>query len=82
MSYFRYVRVPEAPSIFWALRPGYPPLDCVKVAHDFEYVSIIGKADLACPDFTVVAHSKEPEISLLKRVPNANSSGQRRDSAK
>jgi hypothetical protein len=74
MSYFRYVRVPEAPSIFWALRPGYPRPDCIKISHEFEYVSIIGKASLACPDFTIVASSKEPEISLLKRVADTNAS--------
>jgi hypothetical protein len=68
MSYFRYVRFPQAPSIFWALRPGYPPPDCTMVTRDFEYVSIIGKADLGCPAFTVVAHSQDPEISLLKRL--------------
>jgi hypothetical protein len=72
MSYFRYVRIPEAPSIFWALRSGYPRPDCIQVNRDFEYVSIIGKADLACPNFTVVAHSNEPEMSLLKRVGDVN----------
>jgi len=81
MSYFRYVRVPQAPSIFWALRPGYPPPDCIKITRDFEYVSIIGKADLDCPGFIIVAHSKEPEMSLLKRVADANSRDRTRPSA-
>jgi hypothetical protein len=81
MSYFRYVRVPQVPPIFWALRPGYPPADCIKVTRDFEYVSIIGKADLGCPGFIVVAHSHDPEISLLKRVADANSRDQIRDPA-
>lgn len=72
MSYFRYIHAPQAPSIFWATRPGYPPPDCVQITRDFEYVSIIGKASLACSGFIVVAHSKEPEISILKRAGTAD----------
>jgi hypothetical protein len=68
MSYFRYIQVPQAPAIFWAVRPGYPPPDCAQVTRDFEFVSIIGKATLACTGFINVAHSTEPEISLLKRA--------------
>jgi hypothetical protein len=69
MSYFRYVRVPQAPSIFWATRPGYAPPDCAQVTRDFEYVSVIGRSSFACSGFIVVAHSNEPDISLLKRAP-------------
>jgi hypothetical protein len=68
MSYFRYVHTPEAPSIFWALRPGYPPPDCAAVTREFEYVSIIGKATLPCASFITVARSQEPQIALLRRV--------------
>ena len=68
MSYFRYVRVPRAPSIFWATRPGYPRPDCRQVTRDFEYVSVIGEAGFACPGFIIVAHSSEPDISILKRA--------------
>jgi hypothetical protein len=73
MGYFRYLHVPQAPSLFWALRAGYPPPDCTKLTRDFEYVSIIGKADLGCPGFIIIAHSDNPEISLLKRVADPNS---------
>jgi hypothetical protein len=68
MSYFRYVLVPQAPSIFWATRPGYPRPDCAQVTRDFDYVSVIGRAGFTCPGFITVAHSTEPEISILKRV--------------
>jgi hypothetical protein len=68
MSYFRYVRTPDAPSIFWALRPGYPQPDCAAITRDFAYVSIIGNATLPCTGFITVAHSQEPQISLLKRA--------------
>jgi hypothetical protein len=68
MSYFRYVHTPEAPSIFWALRPGYPPPDCAALTREFEFVSLIGKVTLPCAGFIMVAHSQEPQISLLRRA--------------
>jgi hypothetical protein len=68
MSYFRYVRIPQAPSIFWATRPGYARPDCAQVTRDFAYVSVIGQSSFACSSFIIVAHSKEPDISLLKRA--------------
>ena len=75
MSYFRYARVPEAPSIFWATRPGYAPPDCAQVTRDFEYVSVIGMSGFACSSFIVVAHSNEPELSLWKRAASNHVSG-------
>jgi hypothetical protein len=75
MSYFRYVNTPQAPSIFWAVRPGYPSPDCAQVTRDFAYVSIIGRATLACPGFIIVARSKDPEISILKRAAPAKGDG-------
>lgn len=68
MSYFRYVHPPRAPAIFWATRPGYPRPDCAEITRDFEYVAIIGKAILACPNFVGVAYSNNAEISILKRA--------------
>lgn len=68
MTYFRYVHVPKAPSIFWATRPGYPRPDCNQISHDFEYLAIIGKVSLACPSFVLLAQSNDVYISILKRA--------------
>jgi hypothetical protein len=67
MSYFRYVHLPRAPSIFWAIRPEYPRPDCAQISRDFAYVAIIGEATVGCSTFVSVAHSSDGEISILKR---------------
>jgi hypothetical protein len=66
MSYFRYAHTPQAPSIFWATRPGHLPPDCVQVGSDFDYVAVIGKIDFACARFVKVASSKDGKISILQ----------------
>jgi hypothetical protein len=68
MSYFRYLHVPQAPSIFWASRPGYRGPDCHQVDRDFAYVAIIGKVNLPCPTFIKVVQSSDGDLSILKRA--------------